>query len=195
MPDSPPDRVLNYESPANAPAVGVSTKFLMTLFAVVVLAILAIVAILPLLGKARPEAQIAKCSANLKSIGNALLEYANDNGGRYPDSLDPIAEAPIRIPLETFVCPASADEKAMRVATLNDGGHLSYIYLGKGRKREEMGADDPLACEPLTNHKGAGANVLFGDTHVEFLTPAELAKVLARPTTLPATAPSTMPAH
>lgn len=172
-----------------------SIRFPFKLFVVVVVvSALAISVILPNLCRERSGPQRARCAANLKSIGTALQKYANDNGDCYPDSIDAIVKPPVQFPPEVLVCPSSNEIRAANVETINEGGHISYVYLGKGRKCAEMGMDDPLVYEPLSNHKGAGANALFGDTHVEFLTPAELAKVLARPTTLPATGPSTPPA-
>ena len=46
-------------------------------------------------------------------------------------------------------------------------------------------ADVVAAYEPRENHDGDGANVLFGDGHVGFLTTRELEQVLAKPATAP----------
>lgn len=193
MSDPFPDRVLPYATPEKPTYRPFGKEFISVLFLLVVgVLVLYRVSGISSSGRVRVYAQQAHCSANLKSIGTALQKYANENSDRYPDTFEELARA-VQFPPEMFVCPASNDQKAMSVDQLNEGGHMSYIYLGKGRKRSEMGVDDPLVYEPLSNHKGAGANVLFGDTHVERLTPAELAKLLAAPTTLPTTTPSTVP--
>jgi type II secretory pathway pseudopilin PulG len=40
--------------------------------------------LLPALGKARRQAQLVACSSNMRSIGQAMIQYANDNGEYLP---------------------------------------------------------------------------------------------------------------
>jgi prepilin-type processing-associated H-X9-DG protein len=124
-------------------------------------------------GHARTRA-LVKCSSNLKQLGNAMLLYANDFGGRFPDSIGGLMEEDITP--QVYVCPLSNDTPAAlgpttqaTAANIESGGHCSYIYLGKGLTNTQT-ADFILAYEPLSNHKNAGMNVLYGDFHVEFLT-------------------------
>ena len=52
----------------------------------VVIGIIAILIgiLMPALSGARRNARMAQCGSNLRQIGQALLLYANDNGGQYP---------------------------------------------------------------------------------------------------------------
>jgi len=57
---------------------------LVELLVVIGIIALLISILLPSLNRARETANRVKCSANLKSLGQALLLYANDNKGLYP---------------------------------------------------------------------------------------------------------------
>ncbi len=59
----------------------------------VVIAIIAILAamLLPALNKARAAAVSANCKANLKQVGFALIQYADDNNGFFPYGQGPTA--------------------------------------------------------------------------------------------------------
>jgi prepilin-type processing-associated H-X9-DG protein len=46
-------------------------------------------------------------------------------------------------------------------------GHLSYVYLGKGRNMMTRN-NVVLAHEAPSNHANQGMNVLFGDGHVDW---------------------------
>ena len=112
------------------------------------------------------------CANNLRQIGLACLMYANVHADQYPDTLSTVLRDE-DITSDVFVCPSSNDTPATGpttqaiVANLTAGGHLSYIYVGKGlTSAAPSGA--VLAYEPLTNHGGAGMEVLYADGHVEF---------------------------
>ena len=98
--------------------------------------------------------------------------YANDHQGRYPDTMGDLLEEDMTTAV--FICPASNDQVAATAPTtqaaaanLLAGGHLSYIYCGKGIIGTPP-ANKVLAYEPLANHQNTGMNVLYGDGHVEF---------------------------
>ena len=74
----------------------------------------------------------------------------------------------------------------MIVTSWAAGGHLSYLYNGRGLSTGTATDQTVVAYEPLTNHENDGGNVLFGDGHVEFFNRAALQKIL--PTTSPSTA-------
>jgi prepilin-type processing-associated H-X9-DG protein len=123
------------------------------------------------MGRGAPK---VKCAANLRQIGQAILLYANDNHGQYPDSFGTLLLNE-DITSDAFVCPDSNDTPATGattqaiVANLTAGGHLSYIYLGNGMNTATVAANAVVAYEPLSNHANTGMNVLFGDGHVEFI--------------------------
>ncbi len=130
----------------------------------------------PTMGMARQTANQVKCASQLKSLGFAVLLYSNENRGAYPDSLEQLYLTQDITP-EIFVCPDSSDTKATGATPeaiakdLTAGGHLSYVYVGKGMTSRVSPAT-VIAYEPLTNH-GHGSNVLFGDGTVTFIRKAQ----------------------
>ena len=102
-----------------------------------------------------------------------------------------------------FICPNTNHTPAAlgpttqaTAANIHSGGHLSYIYLGKGFT-SSVAPNVILAYEPLSNHYGNGMNVLFGDGHVEFIHTAEATALIAELTTghNPPRPPTTAPTH
>jgi prepilin-type N-terminal cleavage/methylation domain-containing protein len=79
----PPDRFLcgrcDGAGPQPAPDSGTRGFTLIELLVVVALIALLMSILLPSLGQAREQAKRAKCLANLRSIGQALFAYANDD--------------------------------------------------------------------------------------------------------------------
>lgn len=115
----------------------------------------------------------ASCASHLKQIGLGILMYSNENQGQYPDRLEDVLLTQDIGP-EPFICPSSNDTNAPgatpaeQAANLSAGGHLSYIYLGKGWNDKTVQPTAVVAYEPLSDH-GEGGNILFGDGHVSFL--------------------------
>jgi hypothetical protein len=123
------------------------------------------------------------CYRRLHQISNGLLLYAIDHHGKFPDNLSGLIEE--SLPPSALVCPNSSDTPAKvgpttqaTIANVNAGGHMSYIYLGKGRSNN-LPADFVLVYEPLANHSNVGMNVLFGDLHLQFLTRREATWMLS----------------
>jgi predicted Zn finger-like uncharacterized protein/prepilin-type processing-associated H-X9-DG protein len=136
----------------------------------------------PSLGGARQAANQVKCASNLRQIGIAILLYANDNQGHYPDSLDQLLLTQ-DITAPVFVCPSSKDSTATGATTqaiatnLNTGGHLSYVYVGKGLTNS-AGPTTIVAYEPLSNHANTGSNVLYGDGSVRFVSQPQAGQII-----------------
>ena len=71
------------------------------------------------------------------------------------------------------------------------GGHVSYVYLGRGLSVASATPATIVAYE-IPVDSNAGANVLFGDGHVEFDDAAYMSKVIGKaavgqfPVTMPA---------
>jgi prepilin-type processing-associated H-X9-DG protein len=195
MPDEPPPSPARLEYATPAPKR--RTPFYLAL-AFAAVAIFAMVSNLTSTGRPRAVANRVKCASNLRQIGQAILIYSNDHNGQYPDDFQTLLLT-TDITSECFVCPSSNDVLATGPTTqaiannLTTGGHLSYMYLGKGMNTRTISADTVVAYEPLSNHGNDGSNVLFGDGHVEFLlAPAIKAmetamKAKSGPVTLPST--------
>jgi prepilin-type processing-associated H-X9-DG protein len=140
--------------------------------------------LLPSLNRARETANRVRCAANMKSIGQALLLYANDNRGAYPPDLTVLLTTQ-DISGEVYVCPSSNDEPthatapSQIAADLSAGGHLSYVYVGAALN---PGVDPStiILYEPMTNHANDGINVLFGDGHVEFIVRARAQQLITQ---------------
>jgi prepilin-type processing-associated H-X9-DG protein len=112
-------------------------------------------------------------------ISGALLLYAKDHHGQYPDRLEDLVIGGYLTP-EALVypnsdeTPARGDSSAALRASYELPGHVSYTYFGKGRKDSDFSKDDVLATDPPGKGEGGGSNVLFGDGHVTFLDPEAL---------------------
>ena len=142
--------------------------------------------LLPSLNRAREQANRVKCASNLRMIGQGIQMYANENRGQFPDTMERILTTQ-DLTAEMFVCPSSSDTAApganlqAQAANLSKGGHLSYVYVGKGMSMNmnpsTMG-DVVLAYEPMTNHNNDGSNFLFADGHVEFFGKGQAAQII-----------------
>lgn len=148
------------------------------------LAVLAALALLPFTATPRCGSNRVKCQSNMRQIGQAILLYTNDFGGRYPDSLGDLLLTE-DITSEAFVCPSTTDTPARGpttqavVAGMSKPGHLSYIYVGKGFDVKTVRPDAVILYEPISND-GGGMNVLFGDGHIEFISAGNAATILRR---------------
>ena len=93
--------------------------------------------LVPSLGRAREPANRAQCARNLRAIGQAILMYAAEHKGQLPDELEKLVTHQHATP-EVFLCPSSDDTRAPGAdwkawaANMSKGGHLSYVYVGKG---------------------------------------------------------------
>ena len=123
-----------------------------------------------------------KCGSNLRQIGFAMSLYANDHGGQYPDEIDGLLSTQFISPAE-FVCPGSSDAPASGATpallrqNLLAGGHLSYVYCGRGQTLTSPAAAI-LAYEadgyhgPNANETVHGRTFLYADGHTAYLLPA-----------------------
>jgi prepilin-type processing-associated H-X9-DG protein len=145
--------------------------------------------LLPSLNRAREMANRVKCASNLRMIGQAIQMYANENGGMFPDSFERVLLTQDLTSGE-FVCPSSSDTPSpgatnvSQAPALSKGGHLSYVYVGKGMTSRILTSPNAgrtvLAYEPMTNHRNDGCNVLFADGHVEFVPAAQAQALISR---------------
>lgn len=133
--------------------------------------------LIPSLGRAREAAHRVKCASNLRQIGQGIQLYANEHRGEFPDTFERLLLNG-DVDAAVFVCPTSPHDRApgadlpTQAANLSKGGHLSYVYVGKGLTTAGVGQraiTTVVAHEPLSNHSNNGMNVLFADGHVEFI--------------------------
>jgi prepilin-type processing-associated H-X9-DG protein len=120
------------------------------------------------------NANRVKSASNLRQIGQGMVLYANENGNKYPPNLGEICKTQ-ELEWKAFVSPATGktppDEllqpDAMDGLAKWINANSDYVYLGAGKT---TAAPDTLilAYEKYTADSD-GANVLFGDGHVEWL--------------------------
>jgi prepilin-type processing-associated H-X9-DG protein len=117
----------------------------------------------------RETANRVKCASNMRDIGQALYQYANNNSGQFPARLEDLVLAQ-RLDTRMFVCPGSSDTPAdgataqARAAALASGGHNSYVYVPN--LSTSATADTVVLYERAADHSG-GSEFLFADGHVE----------------------------
>ena len=188
-PDAPYATPLGYSPPP--PPKSSATKILLIVLAVVlvggVFACGCMVSILlPSLNRAREQANRVKCASNLRQIGQGVQMYANNHGGQCPDTFEQLLVDQDLSP-DVFVCHSTTDSYApgataqAQAANLSKGGHLSYVYAGKGLTQPGSFAASRnivLAYEPLTNHTSQGVNMLFADGHVAFVPAAQAKQII-----------------
>ncbi|MBN1359763.1 MAG: ankyrin repeat domain-containing protein [Sedimentisphaerales bacterium] len=115
--------------------------------------------LMPALARVRQLAFRMTSGTNLSGIGKACLIYANDHEDRLPPDLETLVR-------EVQVSPKSLESK------LKPEGFKgpSYIYIAGQTTmmspRNVVAYDNPAFCED-------GVNVLFLDSHVEFMKPDE----------------------
>lgn len=143
-----------------------------------------------------PTSPRGRSASNLREIGQAILLYSNDHNGKYPDTFQDILLNE-DITSDVFVSPLRNETPAVGPTTqavadqLIAGGHLSYVYLGRGLSTITANPDTIVAYE-LPIDSSSGGNVLFGDLHVEFEDATWMTKLIDRlksgqlPVTIPA---------
>jgi len=139
----------------------------------VLLAVLAIVIFMPRqdLQKYARESNSYNSASNLKQIGLAIYLYARDHGGDYPDNFgtlllnEDITTSIFNSPGSTAT-PATGPTTHALLTNLTAGGHLSYVYLGRGLSGKV--ADNVVVAYEDPTIFPTGANILFADGHVEF---------------------------
>jgi len=163
--------------------------------AVLVCAFLAVF-LLPSRNQPHPVVPRVKSASNLRQIGQAILLYSNDFAGQYPDTFQTLLMNE-DITSSVFVSPSRSETPAEGATTrqladqLDAGGHLSYVYLGRGLTAHTVTANMVVAYEMPASANGGG-NVLFGDGHVEYFDGDYISNLVAKVATgeFPVTMPS-----
>ena len=95
------------------------------------------------------------CGTNMSGLGKALLIHSNDYNDELPPDLETLSRT-AEVTTKSMICPATGLREA-------------YIYRGAGLTTSAI----PMMItvyETAGNHGGDGRNVLFLDTHVEWVT-------------------------
>lgn len=125
---------------------------------------------LPALNRAREQANRVKSASNLRQMGQAAFLYANANGGKFPADLatmykqEDLSPSVFINPRTSTVPPPPGDKDSIAQWVEE---HSDYVWLGKG-KTADTPPDAILGYEKL-DEVTEGANVLFGDGHVEWM--------------------------
>ena len=179
-------------------------RLLVWIVGTIVLLGMLISVLLPSLCRSSETSNRVKCQSNLRQIGQAIALYTQENRGQYPPSLAALM-AVEDLTAEVALCPSTSDERAsaadtagvvaeIKAAEENVAGHthcLSYVYAGRGLSVATATATTVVAYEPLGNHDGDGASVLYGDGQVDFVNKQQWAKIA--PTVAFAAPPPTRP--
>ncbi|NLX07152.1 MAG: DUF1559 domain-containing protein [Phycisphaerae bacterium] len=117
---------------------------------------------LPALSRARETARRSVSMSNLRQIGIAMMMYAND----FEDQLPPDLEALVAnryVTKEVFSSPLKPEAF--------DGP--SYVYTGPRKLSEVPDVTHEILAHENPAYLSEGTNVLFADSHVEWMKPDE----------------------
>lgn len=125
---------------------------------------------LPAITRARELAHRTQSASNAAGIAKAAFLYAADHSGRLPDSLGELVKDGY-VDADLFVNPRHGDsppafrstEEAAKWVEQNS----DYVYLGAGRKWDELGGDADVIVYANPAGLGEAIAIGFGDGHVE----------------------------
>ncbi len=106
------------------------------------------------------------CGSTLSGMGKAMLIYANDYNDEWPPSLETLVEKAEYSP-KGLICPA----------TRHRPDYKSYVYRGVDTGGTSVEPSIIMVHDRAGNHPG-GRNVLFVDSHVEWVTEEEFQKLI-----------------
>jgi prepilin-type processing-associated H-X9-DG protein len=139
---------------------------------------------LVLLVRARQIVNRARCADNLRSLGQAILLYCNENHWAYPPNWGTLAVQE-DITSEVFICGNRSLTAPRNLTPAQFGDWITansdYVYLAGNLPfgwSPQVSPQVVLAYERTENHDGI--NVLFQDGHVAFFNRAEADKVIAQ---------------
>jgi len=139
---------------------------------------LSLVTLLPALNRSRHLAKRVSSAANLNGIGKATALYAAENRDQYPPDLAALVTEGF-VSTRMLVSPLSGRPPPKFV----DGrliGEVDYIYIKLPAEPPADAGELILAYERPELHRGEGANVLFADFHVEFVSTPRFERALKR---------------
>jgi len=119
------------------------------------------------------------CQFNIAILGKSMLPYSVDNEGEYPDP-EKWCDILLQFALVTekdFVCPSAGQGRCHYAMNPNcePNSPSDMVLLFETKDGwNQFGGPELLTFE---NHKGKGCNILFNDSHVEFVTPEQLGEL------------------
>jgi prepilin-type processing-associated H-X9-DG protein len=139
--------------------------------------------LMPALARTRQLAVRMTCATNLQELGKAMVLYANDYNDRFPTTskwCDLLTQYAGVAP-QAFQCKGGGGEgpcsyamnKALEGLGTNVPPDMVLLFETTPGWNQTGGAE----ILTVDNHQGDGCNVLFVDTHVEFVKPEGLAKL------------------
>ncbi len=117
----------------------------------------------PALVQLRATVRRTTCGTNMSGLGKALLIHSNDYNDELPPDLETLKRT-AEVTDRSLICPAT-------------GLKESFIYRGAGLTTSAI----PMMItvyETAGNHGGGGRNVLFLDSHVEWVTEERFRKLV-----------------
>jgi prepilin-type processing-associated H-X9-DG protein len=114
------------------------------------------------------QAEFAKivCATNLSGLGKALLIHANDYGDELPATLATL-KTTVEVTDRSLSCGCDREGK----------GGTAYVYRGADLNTSRN--PDMITVYCKEDHRG-GRNVLFLDSHVEFVTQEQFRKLIEK---------------
>lgn len=107
-----------------------------------------------------------QCGTTLSGMGKAMLIYANDYDDKWPPNLETLVER-VEYPRSGLLCPAMRHRP----------DYESYVYRGVDTGGCWVEPMIIMVHDRAGNHEG-GRNVLFVDTHVEWVTEERFAELI-----------------
>jgi prepilin-type processing-associated H-X9-DG protein len=119
-----------------------------------------------------------RCRQQLLALASSMPMYTNEYHGYLPPDLATFAKE-MDIAPAVFVCEDSTETVASSMGQLSAPGHVSYVYLGAGKRLDDVKSPATEIMMYEQPHHFGGMNVAFYDGHVEFVPRARATKVLA----------------
>lgn len=125
------------------------------------------------LARARETARRIECQNNLKILVLGQNSYAGDHSGEYSEKLSDLYPKYVTR-LEIFTCPSAGGPKISSKEEIDS--KTGYVLL-KGLT-DSSPVEEVLMYERPENHRQDGGNVAYVDGQVEWLSRAELERVI-----------------
>ena len=113
------------------------------------------------------------CASNLRELAKVIHLYSGDYGENYPPAgqwCDILMEYATIVSEELFICPSAGDGRSHYAMNPNCDSAMwppdMVLLFETGAGWNQFGGPELLAPE---NHEGEGCNIMFSDTHVEFV--------------------------